>query len=278
MPAPWLASAHAILSPVLAFVLALAAGVASAQPARRLGDPATDGGAAVRTPRAAGDRAGLGRVLGAPAEPAREALGWALDVSAVTSVPLAIGVEANVQSPLGITGHLSLGHTPSAYLDAVATTRRGAGVYGANEEPLVREAIASGAWNVRLGVGFTLPEGLELAIGYTYLTGSASLSPNAIEAAVGHPVRWPGMTVVPLSVGAHALHARVGWRFVFERHFVVRAAIGWTHALATSAHVEVPAAYDPPGGPADRMEDGIERALGSYGFTPELVLSAGYRF
>lgn len=264
----WLASAHRAACCGLALAALLATGVASAQAGRRLGDP--------RGARAA---PALGRALDAPGlEAPASPSGWVLDLVAVTSVPLSVGVEANVETPVGLTAHLSFGHTPNAYLDGVASALRGAGVYEANVEPVVREAIAGGAWNVRAGVGFTLREGLELAVGYTYLGGNASLTPNALEAAVGHPVRWPGMTVVPLAVELHALHARLGWRFVVEEHLVLRVAIGWAHAVATSAHVEVPAEHDTPGGPADRMEEGIERALGRYGFTPELLLSAGYRF
>lgn len=226
---------------------------------QRLGDPVGEDATASATP---------------PALP-----GWALDLSAITSLPLSVGVEAVVQSPVGFTAHLSVGHTPSAYLGMMSAMLRDAGVYSANLDPIVDEATGSGAWNVRLGVGYTIPEGFEIGVGYTVLTGTSSISPSAIESATRQRFPWPGMASVPLSLTTHAIHARVGWRFVVEDHLVIRVAVGWTHSFATDAHLEVPPELRlVPNDPATKIESAVREGFGRYGFTPEVLLSAGYRF
>jgi hypothetical protein len=84
---------------------------------------------------------------------------------------------------------------------------------------------------------------------------------------------------IPLSLSIHALHGRIGWRFLVEEHLVIRVALGWTHTVAAEAHLDVPPEVrEGESDPATRMEDAIEAGLGERGFTPELVLSAGYRF
>lgn len=268
METVWRISTHSLL--LVGFLLAPT--LADAQLGRRLALPSS---ASTRT-------ATLGRDLCAPlvAPPALDPLrDWAFDLSATTSMPVSIGVEAQLETPIGVFASLSAGHAPSAYLETVAAMLRGADVFGPGLDPLVQEAIGQGAWNVRLGVGVRLVEGLELSVGYTYLTASTALSPETIEAATGQRLRWPGMTEVPMSIDVHALHGRLGWRFVIEDHFVVRAAIGWTHSVSTSAHVEVPAAVrELPNDPATQIEDAVVEGFGRYGFTPEVLLSAGYRF
>ena len=224
----------------------------------------------------------LGRDLGAPmvSAPAPDPLrDWAFDLSATTSMPVSIGLEAQVETPIGVFANLSMGHAPSAYLETVAEMLRGADVFGDNVDPLIREAIGQGAWNLRLGVGVRLVEGLELSVGYTFLTASTSLSPTTIEAATGQRIAWTGMTEVPMSIDVHALHGRLGYRLLVEEHFVVRVAIGWTHPVSTTAHVDVPPRVrEFPNDPATQIEDAVSEGFGNYGFTPEVLLSAGYRF
>ncbi len=249
----------------MAALLLAQAGSAHAQPVRALGDPRAT--------------ASFGRSLGDPWQaPRAPGLSWALDVSAMTSIPLSVGVEAQLQTPIGLTAQLSFGHTPNAYLGAVASILESAGAYGSRYDAIVAEGIGNGAWNVRAGVGFTWQEGLELSVGYTYLTASAPLTPRSSEAATGINLHGEALNTVPLGIALHALHARVGWRFVVGDHLVVRVALGWTQAVTASAHVDVPPELRRPDGPVERMERGFAGAATRYGFTPELVLAAGYRF
>lgn len=240
---------------------------------------ATIGMGWIATPSA---HAQLGRALDRPVrtDPTPTPMsGWHFDLTAQTSVPLSVGLEATITTPIGFFVYGGGGHTPNAYLDVVSGILRGAGVYRERLQPLVDEAIASGAWNVRLGGGFTLPEGLELSFGYTMLTGSSALSAEAIEAATGQDLRWPGMENIPIAITVHALHGRIGWRFVVEEHFVMRVAVGWTHEVDNDVRATVPQDVRAlPGDPAGSIEQDMSEGIGEYGFSPELLLSAGYRF
>lgn len=224
----------------------------------------------------------LGRALDEPstvAPVAEEAPDWAFDLTAFTSVPLAVGVEATLISPVGLYGYAAVAHTPQPYLGAVADALAEAGVYGPTKRPLIDEMIADGAWVVRFGVGFTIPEGLELSAGYTVLTTSPTLTPATIEMATGQRIRWPGMTQIPVRMTAHALHGRVGWRAVIEDHFVLRFALGWSHTLAVDVGATVPAEVRQlPDDPAGRFETDLADGFREYGFTPEIIVGAGYRF
>jgi hypothetical protein len=250
----------------------LSPGLADAQAGRTLASP---GSSSTRT-------ASLGRHLDAPLltapslDPLRD---WSLDVSAITSMPLSIGIEAQVETPLGVFGNLSVGHAPSAYLDAVDAMLQSSGVYGEDLNPLVSEIIGNGAWNVRLGVGVRPIEGLELSVGYTFLHAATALTPDTLERTTGERIRVPGMTEVPMAINVHALHGRVGWRFVLEEHLVIRAALGWTHAVAVDARVDVPdVVRTRPNDPATQIEDAVTEGFGEYGFTPEIIVGVGYRF
>ena len=77
----------------------------------------------------------------------------------------------------------------------------------------------------------------------------------------------------------HALHGRIGWRFVVEEHFVMRVAVGWTHEVDNDVRATVPEDVRAlPGDPAGSIEQDMSEGIGEYGFSPELLLSAGYRF
>ena len=265
----------------------------AAPPSVALADPAPTGSAGPR--RLA--RPGLGAELSAPAThaPAAASLAestadpadaappgpdWTLDLSAQTSLPLAVGLEVQLVSPIGLGLVVSGGHTPSAYLGAVFGALGDAGVYRERLRPVVDEAIQNGAWNLRIGATYTIPEGLELGFGYTFLGAQSTLSAASLEGAMNRCFPWPpDMGDVPLTVSLHALHGRVGWRFLIEERLVVRVALGWTHTVATEAHLDVPDEIrDSPDDPATSVEQGIAAGAGEYGFSPELLLSAGYRF
>ncbi len=270
----WLISAHLLITLALPCAADAQAGLALASP----------------EPSRAEDVRALGRDLGSPIAadaseiaggdwPSSMPEGWALDVSALTSLPLSVGIDAQLQTPIGVFANLSVGHTPSAYLDMVAGVLAGSGVYGDEVHPLISEATRSGGWNVRFGLGVNPIEGLELSVGYTFLGASSSLSADAIEAATGQRVRYPGMADVPLSIEMHALYGRVAYRFEVGEHVVIRAALGWTHAIAASVRVDVPDAVRARrDNPASEIEQAVSEGFGDYGFTPELLLSAGYRF
>lgn len=205
--------------------------------------------------------------------------GWALDLAAQTSLPITIGIEAQLTTPVGVFATVSAGHTPNAYLSMLADIVEGTGAYGDDIRPLIDETVANGVWNVRVGIGLNPIEGLELSIGYTYLGGNSTLTRRSIESATGQRIPYRGMREVPVGIEMHAIHGRLGYRFVIEDHFVVRAALGWTHAVGMSARLDVPPEVrELEDNPAAQIEDGVAEGFSQYGFTPEILVSAGYRF
>ena len=262
-------SAHLCRLWVLALAL-LAPAVTSAQYAEQLGSPAAP------LPVTAGAVAGSD-------EPSTDSVpssadAWTFDLSALTSVPLSVGVAAQVQAPIGLFANVSFGHTPAAYLGMVASLLRDQGVYRDRVAPVISEATANGGWNVRLGVGLNPVEGLELGIGYTYLGAASTLSTASLELATGQRLQHLGMTEIPIHINIHALHGRVGYRVVVGQ-LVMRLSVGWTHTVAAEVHLEVPDVIrERPGNPATEFEQAAGDAFSQYGFTPEVQLSAGYRF
>ena len=216
---------------------------------------------------------------GDPSWPMLMPEGWALDVSVQTSVPLSIGAEAQLQTPIGIFFNVGGGHIPNAYLSMLGDLVQGTGAFGDDVRPLLDETVANGGWNFRGGIGLNPVEGLELGFGYTYLAADSTLTRGAIESATGQRIRYRGMREVPISVDIHALYGRLGYRFVIADHFVIRAAVGWTHAVGASVRLDVPdevrAIED---NPATEIENAVDEGFSNYGFTPEILLSAGYRF
>lgn len=203
---------------------------------------------------------------------------WHLDLAAVTSVPLSVGVEATLQTPVGVFAQLSFGHTPQAYIDAAIAALAEVDTFDDDLEPLVRDASSNGAWNIRSGLGVAVSPGFELSFGYTWLTASAVLTARAIEAAFNQRPSW-GRTDAPMQLHVHAIYGRVGWCFSIERHFVLRVAIGWTHAVEAELDVFVPDGTDAGSRePKAQVEVRTGGAVAEYGFTPEVLLSAGYRF
>lgn len=225
----------------------------------------------------------LGHALAAPvappAAPIASPSGWSFELSAITSVPTSIGVEAQLESPLGVFGAMSVGYAPSGYLEMVAAMLRDNGVYGPDVDPLVQEAIGRGAWNVRLGLGVTLFDGLEAQLGYTYIGASSTIAPQTIEQVTGQHFRWASDSDIPMSVEIHAIHARLGGRIRVDEHLTLRMAVGWTHTLSARTRVEVPDAVRAlPDNPATTIEEAVDHGFSKFGFTPELFLGAGYRF
>jgi hypothetical protein len=185
-----------------------------------------------------------------------------------------------VITPIGVTASVSLGHTPSAYMEMVSSILAEADVYD-NERygPMVSDAISDGGWNLRLNLGYTVDEGFEVGVGYLLLTTSTTVSTGAIDRAARQRLPWLGMADVPTSVTLHALSARVGWRFVLEEHLVIRAALGFSHTVGAEVGLAVPEEIrERPEDPAGDMERAIAGAMTQYGFSPEILLSAGYRF
>jgi hypothetical protein len=140
-------------------------------------------------------------------------------------------------------------------------------------------AAVDHAFVLRLGVGWRPfeAEGFELSAGYTLVAGGGSVtSAEAIEAASGQEVDPRGSAQVPARTTLHAIHARVGWRWIFEEHVLLRVAVGYVHTLHADTVIDV--GRGRPGGPAEQAEDYVDDILTSYALSPEVQVALGYAF
>ncbi|WP_236607343.1 hypothetical protein [Sandaracinus amylolyticus] len=212
--------------------------------------------------------------------PRREPFPIGLDLAIATQVPLTVGVEANIELPLGLLIRGHLGFMPEPYLGLMNDVVHGIGAYGDEIASLV-DRSGSNALVVRVSGGIRpVPGyGFEILAGYTRIGAETRVGIDDFEAAVGQTMRYPGLDEVGIDAELHMLHVELGWSALVWDHLVIRGSIGWAHTLGASTSIVVP---DEVRGLAPEMFDDIERdvedALETYGFTPQLSFAVGYRF
>lgn len=169
----------------------------------------------------------------------------------------------------------------------------GAGAYGqlaqvlgtavAGEEAgTVSRHLVSGLFALHLSAGLRPieGEGLEILGGYSLLYRDARLDASSLLSALG--AQSEEGTRLDVELMLHAVHVELAWTFVVLEHFLVRPAIGWLHVVRADSSLDVV----PPAGSSavdvqgamDDAESTLEEALSTYGMTPTLSLSIGYRF
>ncbi len=225
-----------------------------------------------------GEGGAMGEQRSGPPAPEAPADTIAFDLTAGTHFPVSLGADAHLEIPYRILFALHLGWMPPAYVDVINGVSTAAGWYDPQVATLVSAAL-EGAFVMRLAVGFRPleDEGFEIHAGYSLIAAGGSVtSAEAVQAATGQQVDRDGTRAVPVRATLHALHATVGWRFVIEDHFVIRAQIGWVHTVYSETVIDV--GRDRPGGPVDQAEAYLDGILQTYAFSPEVRLAAGYRF
>jgi hypothetical protein len=296
-----------LLALAAAAVAALAASTASAQQA----SPAARAlpGYTLATPPSAGtdpggDPGGFtvypsfapapGRVETSPALPdAREPVeapssAPAFDLAVATEMPLMIGGQATLELPYRFLLQGEVGVLPGAFVNAVDGALVAAGSYDATTSQIVRGALSS-SLIVRLSGGWRpFPaHGFEVMGGYTLASMGAGVSARqVIESAAGItvPAEIPDGEL-QLHSTVHSVHVSLGWRWVVADHFVIRASLAYLQSVASSSHIDVPAALQ--GVPAvaariDQANQTIDATLNDtytkYVKLPVLGISMGYRF
>ena len=100
---------------------------------------------------------------------------------------------------------------------------------------------------------------------------------DVIAAATGRMISGADRDV-PMTAFLHAVHATVGWRFLFvEDHLLLRIELGWTHTVASQFEI---GETDPSGRFAAAIEGAeayLEDLVETYAFTPTLGVTLGYR-
>jgi hypothetical protein len=212
------------------------------------------------------------------------AAAWDVDLTATLALPHSFGAELNVRSPLGISGHLALGYAPPAFIEGVVALANDDGTVD-RKVPifsfLLPQLVRGGGWVVRAGLGASVPCGAEIGVGYSLMYVSSEVSPVTVGRLVSPSQRVTWTDGVVFEIAIHALHVRVGWRFVLPEDFVLRLALGWVQVLdATLAH-DIGRAFRQQGDVATRTQilSGLITApIESWGFTPEALLAIGRRF
>jgi len=265
----------------LAVGMALAASPAAAQQGRALASPSGVAEETAEGDPAARHGSGLARRL-APPDRLRPtgAPPVALGLALATYVPLCIGVDATLELPAGLLLRAHAGVTPGGYVDLINGVATGMGAYSQAVAGLV-SASGGGAFVVRLSAGIRPFEGygFELSAGYTWIDASASVSTAQLEAVTQQPMAWAGLERVGVSGQLHALHAQVGWSGTVWDHLVLRVSVGWVHTVAAGGRLGVPDELRRASeGRIEEYEATARTSLERWGFSPELGVSAGYRF
>lgn len=151
-----------------------------------------------------------------------------------------------------------------------------ANIYGGDDAAQLIEPVLGRAWVTRIGVGVQ-PFGVgtpELVVGYARLNTSADWD----AATVGAPAEAGRLHA---DIGLNLIFAELGWNLHVAGPFYLRPAIGWMHTLGAGVSLSSNSsqANTAEGRAAlAEAETGVEETLRSYGFTPTLSLSAGFRF
>jgi hypothetical protein len=205
---------------------------------------------------------------------------FGFDLAVATHVPISVGVEANLELPLGLVVRAHIGLMPEPYIAIINGIATGLGAYDADVASLVSRSGGNAlVFRPSLGVRPFTGYGFEILAGYTLIAASTRVDVASIERATGQAMDWPGLESIGISAQLHAFHVELGWRATIAEHLVIRAALGWMHTLHAEARLDVPVELRARArGRIEQIEGRVVSALESYGFSPEARIAIGYRF
>lgn len=192
--------------------------------------------------------------------------------------PVRVEILGGTTAPLDLSIHARVAIVDRFLLGASAGMSVYGDLFGAIVEPAagaqaatVVRGLANGAFvgRVHLGVRPFEGEGFEIMAGYTVIQRSTTFERGSFGAS------YPAVNAALL---VHALHVELAWTIVLADQLLLRPAIGWTHAVGSEASLASDGSNAQAEAALDQMETEIETAVGTYGMTPTLSLSLGYRF
>jgi hypothetical protein len=219
------------------------------------------------------------------AAPSPGANPFALDLSAVTWIPLSVGPELSFELPGRVLAQVHLGWMPELYSHTLTDSLEDAGVYDSEISNLVDGAVR-GATIWRLNAGWRpFPRaGLELTVGYAHVsldgaTNSDEVIPlvpedvaDEIAAEVGNDVD------VNLDSSIHHFTVGAGWRWLIADHLVIRANVGYMQAFASHSKLDIQGRPDLTGLAAPTVESVLHDHYMRYVKLPVVGFGVGYRF
>lgn len=202
----------------------------------------------------------------------------AFDLSVGTHLPLSIGVDAQLELPLRFLVSLHLGWMPPAYVEMINATATAFGWYNEPMADLLAAAIQR-SFVLRASVGWRPfeHEGFMFLFGYTLVTiGGGVTSAQAVQAVTGYEMDPRHSTDIDIQTVLHALHASVGWQWLLADHFLIRTAVGYVHTILSETSTDAGAAAEML--PMEEAERLVDDVLQTHALSPEVHLTAGYRF
>ena len=222
---------------------------------------------------------------GSSGSPRHAARPFALDLSAVTWIPLSVGPELSVELPGRVLAQVHLGWMPELYSHTLTSSLEDAGVYDQEIGDLVDGAVR-GATIWRLAAGWRpFPSaGLELTVGYAHValdgaTNSDEVIPlvpadvaDEIAAEVGNDVD------VNLDSSIHHFTIAAGWRWLIADRLVIRANVGYLQAFASDSTLDIRGRPDLTSLAAPTVETVLHDHYMRYVKIPVVGFGIGYRF
>lgn len=195
--------------------------------------------------------------------------GFALDISASTTLPLVVGGTVAFEVPGHVIFRVGAGVIPSGFVDAVNSVGTGWGAYDASSGQLA-SLLLNDATLLEFGVGIRPwgTPGIELAVSYAMLWTHRRID----MAQLGGSFHDAG-----LDMTIDAVHAELAWQTEPAEHVYFRLALGWAHAF--DHHVALAGAGDAAQQAAfHTTADALAVEVGRYAFGPTLGVSLGVRF
>jgi hypothetical protein len=199
-------------------------------------------------------------------------------------VPLSLGGQGTLELPGRLLLQLDLGWMPPAYGSAINGLVQAVGGYDAAIGQIVDAALedalvvrVSGGWRPFPSAGF------EITGGYTHVSLSGSVSPEAVADVVGgdfaSQVAAELLTSdIDLSSQLHNFHVALGWRWVAWDHLVIRANLGYTQTVGSSTSVDTPDSKEAVAIANPVVDREMGKVYETYVKLPVVGLSGGYRF
>jgi hypothetical protein len=208
--------------------------------------------------------------------------GFLIEPEIGTSVPVSIGGKISVFSPARIGIRVGAGFVPSGYVSLANNISLAFGAYNDATADLIRAAAANALYvSTQAVYRFGLRSGFEIALGYSYLSGSGrSATVTLIEAATGRSFpSAPGTSEAELHSSTHNLNFDVGYRWSIRDRWQLGVAVGLVKPFASSSGANIETLGPIANKVIDQaVDEYLSDMYRSYVYIPTVSVSVAYPF
>ena len=212
---------------------------------------------------------------------------WRGFVGIGTDLPLEIGGQFLVETPVRLRLYLGLGGMPRAYQQATQDVVVAVGGYDAATAEIVQSTLQS-AFVLTTGLGWRPAKrrGFVMRAGYRMLrvggenTGAAVLA-NVPGVRIPEAYTQASQTVLQLQSTLHQLSVELGWEWIVKDHLLIRFDVGGSFTLASDHVLSAPDGFEAPQASDQWVATAtawLDELLRTYGHAPTVGLAVGYRF